>query len=391
MPGRVCVALLAILLGGGRAAAQCTPRADVLATAKIASAMARCIGRRGGSAESCAAPSAPACAGSFVQDMATLVTWPGPGPLAVADLATYRDQLACQRALGTATGKFLRARLRSVALGAGEAQAITTAGRRLGHLDRVCAVTAERTASGALVPILGGACAGVGAVPGVPVDVAAMRACLEEATEPWFERVLRPFFRLNLASSSPTTSRLACSMAPNERARRRRHHVHACGGDDAGLRLSRATLFTGQYPYAQRAQQRPDLRRWRYQARRPPTIATWLQQRGQRTALMGTERLRRPAPYVPPGWDNWRSWSRPRSTTTTRRPTGSCSLRLTPADYSTDVLATMAADFIRTSEIDCSSCGSRCMRCTRPRRLSLTRWRARCPGARLTERGRRLR
>jgi arylsulfatase A-like enzyme len=91
------------------------------------------------------------------------------------------------------------------------------------------------------------------------------------------------------------------------------------------------------------------------------TVATWLDDAGYRTALVGkyfNHYDETWAPYVPPGWDRWVAFATTDvgggkyldyglSVDGTYRTYGSAT-----ADYSTDVLASFAEDFIRTVPAD---------------------------------------
>lgn len=84
------------------------------------------------------------------------------------------------------------------------------------------------------------------------------------------------------------------------------------------------------------------------------TVATWLQRAGYRTALFGKYLNDYPKllpwPYVPPGWSVWGAFKTPEYyqyelvTTTGETAYGSA-----PQDYSTDVIADAAVNFIATT------------------------------------------
>ena len=84
------------------------------------------------------------------------------------------------------------------------------------------------------------------------------------------------------------------------------------------------------------------------------TVATWLEARGYRTGYLGkylNDYIKlQPWPYIPPGWTDWQAFKSPDYYQYTivsgaaEVPHGSA-----PADYSTDVLADAAVDFIATT------------------------------------------
>ena len=84
------------------------------------------------------------------------------------------------------------------------------------------------------------------------------------------------------------------------------------------------------------------------------TVATWLHEAGYRTGLVGKYLNGYRGTYVPPGWDHWfvtfggtRYYDYTISADGRRRKASS-----DPAEYSTDVLATDAVAFIRSTELD---------------------------------------
>jgi N-acetylglucosamine-6-sulfatase len=114
---------------------------------------------------------------------------------------------------------------------------------------------------------------------------------------------------------------------------------------------SRASLLTGRYSHGTGV----------YTNRGPhggfhifddtSTIATWVHERGYRTALVGKYLNGYGGSYVPPGWDHWVAfWGRTAyfdyvlNVNGVRVPFGAA-----PEGYSTDVLGREAADFIRST------------------------------------------
>lgn len=82
------------------------------------------------------------------------------------------------------------------------------------------------------------------------------------------------------------------------------------------------------------------------------TIATWLQGAGYRTAMMGKYFNGYRTTYVPPGWDRWFAWMSPAPSYfdyTVNVDGKAVHYGLAANDYSTDVLASQADRFIRST------------------------------------------
>jgi arylsulfatase A-like enzyme len=114
---------------------------------------------------------------------------------------------------------------------------------------------------------------------------------------------------------------------------------------------SRATILTGRYSHGTGVYANLGPHGGFNAFADDSTIATWLQARGYRTALVGKYLNQYSSTYIPPGWDDWFAF------------TGALDYydyslnengRITsrgdrPADYSTDVIAAEATSFIRTT------------------------------------------
>jgi arylsulfatase A-like enzyme len=120
---------------------------------------------------------------------------------------------------------------------------------------------------------------------------------------------------------------------------------------------SRATILTGRYSHGTGVYTNHPPHGGFEAFQDESTIATWLDDAGYSTALVGKYfNGYNEAEYVPPGWDEWRAFSsHPGSggafynyeLSVNGTPT---TYGRTNKDYSTDVLATMAVEFIRDSE-----------------------------------------
>ena len=114
---------------------------------------------------------------------------------------------------------------------------------------------------------------------------------------------------------------------------------------------SRATILSGQYSHGTGVYTNSDYSKFR--PREGSTIATWLDAAGYRTGLVGKYLNgygKGRATSVLPGWDTWRAFVQPPgyfnySLSVDGVPT---TVRVGRGEYSTDVLAGYATDFIRT-------------------------------------------
>jgi VCBS repeat-containing protein len=107
---------------------------------------------------------------------------------------------------------------------------------------------------------------------------------------------------------------------------------------------SRASILTGQYPHHTGVENNSD----RGLFDDSSTLATWLDDAGYRTALFGKYHLHYPSlTYVPPGWDEWAAFPDGAYYNYQLNENGQLvSYGSAPSDYSTDVLAGKAVDFI---------------------------------------------
>ena len=117
---------------------------------------------------------------------------------------------------------------------------------------------------------------------------------------------------------------------------------------------SRSTFLTGQYSHNHGVLRNQLVRNLDDNQ----TLATWLDNSGYRTGLVGKYLnlygiLIEPT-YVPPGWDNWQSLIEPSAYSVynyTINDGGTIlSFGDSPSDYQTDVLATFSSNFIVESE-----------------------------------------
>lgn len=119
---------------------------------------------------------------------------------------------------------------------------------------------------------------------------------------------------------------------------------------------SRASILTGQYSHSHGVYRNEPPNGGFSSFDDSSTVATWLQDAGYETALVGKylNGYERPGgnPYVPPGWSRWVAFAdRTRYYHYTLNVDGRFEThRQGPADYSTDVLAEQAVRFIHEAE-----------------------------------------
>lgn len=121
---------------------------------------------------------------------------------------------------------------------------------------------------------------------------------------------------------------------------------------------SRASMLRGQYPHnhgvLRSSGEMGGFDRFHELGRETSTVATWLQEAGYRTALIGKYLNEYPngvaATYVPPGWDEWAAATKEGYVGFELNENGSLvRYGKRQADYSTDVFAAKAADFVQRS------------------------------------------
>jgi N-acetylglucosamine-6-sulfatase len=119
---------------------------------------------------------------------------------------------------------------------------------------------------------------------------------------------------------------------------------------------SRATILTGLWSHHHGVEATAGSPRFNDRS----TVATWLHRAGYRTALVGKYHLghvneKKIQNYIPPGWDEWYGWHGIRGREAyydyTLNENGTLvKYGSTPQDYSTDVLANKAIDFVHRSK-----------------------------------------
>jgi arylsulfatase A-like enzyme len=183
--------MLAAIILAAQANAECTTTAEAREVRKAARTEMRCRYKRlkDGPAAPCTLAPAPACAETLVGDTVTLAYGVDAGTSAAAvDPSAVRDQLRCQRFIGTASARFIAVKLRYLVRGFTPAEAEARPRRKLDKLPDKCAVTVADS-NGTVVPAVGAqVAAAVGGV-GNSVDAASLRDALVTLLEVWVDRV----------------------------------------------------------------------------------------------------------------------------------------------------------------------------------------------------------
>jgi arylsulfatase A-like enzyme len=346
-------AVLGLLLATRTASADCKQLGQLLNLARSIAGAFACA-RLTTDSVSCTPPAPPACAGSLRDDLLAFAR-PNGVDVTAEGRHTLSPEIRCQRAIMQAVSRFARDRLQSATLGIPARKADAHAATKLRRLPALCG-TFGPGLGGATVPRIGAPCA--------EVDGRQLASCVRTTLGAWLEPVLRgrikPSIVLILTDDQP-----ASMLEPMERLRTdligdRGVVFGRATGTTPLCAPGRASILTGRYAHGHGVTGNfyPN-NFWGFDD--SSTIATWLHGGGYRTGLFGKylngyvgqsprADYTGPLPYVPPGWDEWHVFTSLEffnySLTENRtvRSYGSAE-----ADYSTDVLAAKAVDFIRTS------------------------------------------
>jgi arylsulfatase A-like enzyme len=311
---------------------------------------------------SCDATPPPTCAATLLDDLLGLV-----GTTDLAPTSDDRRRLPaafrCQRAIASSVGRVAISRVQSAARGYSGRAADARAARKLRYVASACQVSVQMTSGGERVPNVGVPCDATFGT-GAPIDAQQLHECLRRRLgalmEPVLRRWIKPSIVLILTDDQP-----ASMMDPLPTVRTDLVGDRGVTFGEAAVTSplcapSRASILTGQFthhhgvainyfPYGYWALDDSS------------TVATWLHDAGYRTGLYGkyvngylgnppTDGYTGPLPYVPPGWEEWHAftvldWFNYGLTNNhAEEAYGS-----EDADYSTDVLAAKAVDFIVSS------------------------------------------
>jgi arylsulfatase A-like enzyme len=392
---------LAVLTASQGGAAQCTTSDEARDLGRslrkrIACGQKAFLGAPSGSCLSSPAP--PACAGTLVDDVVALVFGDNNPPASTVDRSSVRDQLRCQKQIGRAVSKFVANKLKYLVKGLSRSEAETKARRQLDKLPDKCGeVPTARDVSGVLVPGVGTLCQGtIDSASASFVDADALRACLLAALETRVDQIApTPASRPNLViilsddqrwDTTDTTHSLdgVTPVMPNVETRLAAAGVKFTHGfvTTALCCPSRSSILKGEYAHTTGVLSNSQPIGGAANFDDSSSLATWLHDAGYRTGLFGkylngynTLWTSPSPPYVPPGWDEWHAFKAPRYydetlveqgvdypsptevlySSTCTNYTGcpadepnepACP---SPQNYSTDVLAAKALDFIDQS------------------------------------------
>jgi arylsulfatase A-like enzyme len=328
-----------------------------------------------GRTDACELSPPPACAGTLALDAAALAYGPNDPPAGAVDDRALRDALHCQKKIGQAVTSYVRIRLRGLQNGRDPAKSEKAARRKLERLEKQCAVDVALDAGGMVLPAVGPQCAAALGDVGEPVDPAALGDCLATLLGVWVARAgpdpqpLRPNILLILAddqrwdTTGATHGLGGAPVMPGTRAELADHGVEF---SQAFMTTplccpSRASILSGSYAHRTGVYRNDGANGGADDFDDASTLATWLQDAGYRTSLIGKylnqyqrlwDRNLPEPPYVPPGWSVWRGMRSVRFFDYVMvEPDGLGGYAEVPygsaeADYSTDVLREKAKDFI---------------------------------------------
>jgi arylsulfatase A-like enzyme len=283
-----------------------------------------------GRPRACELRGAPACAGTLPADALALAYGPGDPATGGVDRGALRRQLRCQRKIGRAAAHYVGEKLRAVQRGTDAASGEAAARRRLDRLARHCGVPVARDVGGRVVPAVGPQCEAAVGEAGSAVEPGPLAECLATLLGVWVERAgpdprpLRPNILLILTddqrwdTTDATHAPDGGPVMPGVRAELAGRGVEF---RQAFLTTplccpSRASLLAGAYAHRTGVYRNDGAHGGADAFDDASTLATWLQEAGYRTSLIGKylngypalwDELRGEPPYVPPGWSEWRA------------------------------------------------------------------------------------
>jgi len=346
--------LCALVLSAGDASAQCTTPAELTQFLKSVKRATQCAGAGLVSTGVCPPIPPPACAGDALGDLLE-VTLAGP-PVAVGDPAAAKAQLSCQRAILRAANSYLGTRPLQIARGRRRADS----NRVLPRLTTACqGVPVLDTGTGGVLPRLGHPCASAIDDPGGSMDATRAGRCLRAGLEAIANRVapapLAPNVILIETDDQNLPSAAHMPHVLEEIAERGVNFVNAFATTTV-CAPSRASMLTGRYAFHHGVTDN-----FNAAARFGSTdnVARWFGEAGYRTALVGkflnmTGVL---GTTVPPHWHDWQALI---EEGVEKNGDGFYNYAINdngtlvaygdrPEDYSTDVLAGRALDFVRAN------------------------------------------
>ena len=326
----IVIALLAtgILAGAAtRASAQCTTADDANAARKTVKKATKCNDKRlrSGPAATCTIDPPPTCSGSLTIDAVALAYGPNNPPSAAAK--SLSDQRRCQKQVGKGVADFTK-KLVYITKGLPPADAELRARKSLDKVVERCALAvAADPGTGIILPAVGPQCAAAIGPVGSSVDAASLRDCLLILMRTWIDRVvpnpqpLRPniLFILTDDQRWDTTDGThgigGADVMPRTRAELAGSGIEFTHGFMTTPLCcpSRSSILRGSYAHRTGVYKNGGNNGGADDFDDSSTIATWLQDAGYRTSLMGKYLNGYNGlwddpnpPYVPPGWSEWR-------------------------------------------------------------------------------------
>ncbi|MEW6270962.1 MAG: sulfatase [Thermodesulfobacteriota bacterium] len=335
----------------GRSAAQCSTADELVAFQQTVKRQVQCASAGLESQPACSAISPP-CAGGALSALLDVALAGPPAP--AADPATMQAQLRCQRAILRAAGSYLGPRPREIARGIRRAKS----SRVLPRVQAACRGATVVADGATALPRLGGACAGAIGAPGSAVDAERAGRCLRAALEGIAQSVapapLPPNVVLIVTDDQNLASLAHMPKVRVELADRGVTFANAFVTTPV-CSPSRASILTGLQARHHGVTDNFDAAT-RFGS--SDNVARWFREAGYRTGLVGKflNMTFVIGTTVPPHWDEWVALLEEGS----GDGDGFYDYALNDngrlvshgsaaADYSTDVLADRAADFVRAN------------------------------------------
>jgi len=308
----------------------------------------------------------------FVEDSLDLVFGALAGTDRRPDLKALHAQLRCQREIArSAAGIASEALAR---LERGDSPTETPRRSVADHLAAACEAPVADLGDGRTLPAVGPQCAAALGPPGGRLDALALAGCLDTLLPIWADRAdgdaapLRPNIvlivtddqRWDAVDRTQTGDGLPAMAAVMDRLAGSGVQFHEAFVTTPVCTPSRGSLLTGQRAHTNGLKRNRLVRDGVATFDDRSTLATWLQDAGYATGHYGkymnrylSLRLHEGGRYVPPGWDDWRAFDTDGSATYFDYAMIENDQRVTygslESDYSTDVLARQALDFIEAS------------------------------------------
>lgn len=326
----------------------------------------------------CRTTAPPACAGRLVENTLALASGLTPDALSrdlrslhAGDPTAHPRQEACQSEMVRAAGDYVSRRLDSLLGGRTPEEATADARPELDGIETVCGVPVVATGDGDGFPRVGFQCAAAIGAPGSTVDAPALRYCMETLLSTWVDRA---------QALAPATPPNVVFILVDDERWDALDAVHSVSGNPvmpltlselaaSGVRFtnaynttplcspSRASILTGTHTYRHGVRTNSIPLGGAQAFNDTSTLATSLRNRGYRTGMYGKYLngyfqlwgAGQP-PYLPPGWSEWHAFKMENYYNYVLVENGvENAYGAAAADYSTDVLATKAADFIKSS------------------------------------------